>query len=277
MSGPLLEVRNLAKVFVSRRRGRGRVCAVDGISFSVAEGESVGIAGESGSGKSTLARMILRLETPTEGCVRFDGEDIGAVSDASGMAYRRQVQAVFQDSNSALNPRMRIHDIVSEPLALQQPETPASSVKSRVAAVLSQVGLSQDLARRYPHELSGGQKQRVAIARALIVSPRLLVLDEPVSALDVSVRSQVLNLLLDLQEEFALTYLMIAHDLAVLRHVTTRLLVMYKGRVVEEGRTEDILHRPQHEYTQRLVAAVPGMQPGRERQRISDADREGRI
>lgn len=280
LSGPLLEVQNLAKVFVSRHRrrgGKGRVYAVDGISFSVATGESVGIAGESGSGKSTLARMILRLETPTEGCVRFDGADIGAVSDASGMAYRRQVQAVFQDSNSALNPRMRIHDIVSEPLALQQPEAPPSSVKSRVADVLSQVGLSQDLARRYPHELSGGQKQRVAIARALIVSPRLLVLDEPVSALDVSVRSQVLNLLLDLQEEFALTYLMIAHDLAVLRHVTTRLLVMYKGRVVEEGRTEDVLHRPQHEYTRRLVAAVPGMQPGRERQRITDADPEGRI
>lgn len=268
MSGPLLEVRNLAKTFVSRhRRARNQspVRAVDGISFTVAEGESVGIAGESGSGKSTLARMILRLETPSEGSVRFDGQDIGGESGGRGLDYRRQVQAVFQDSNGALSPRMRVRDIVAEPWDLQRPGEPREAVAGRVEEVLGRVGLPGELARRFPHELSGGQKQRVAIARALIVRPRMLVLDEPVSALDVSVRSQVLNLLLDLQEQYGLTYLMIAHDLAVLRHVTTRLLVMHLGRVVEQGLTEDVLLQPQHPYTKRLVAAVPLIEPGRKR------------
>lgn len=262
MNAPLLAVEGLAKTFVARRRHHGQrqsVDAVRDVTFAMAAGESVGVAGESGSGKSTLARIILRLVRPSGGTVRFAGRDVGAVRGRDLLAYRRQVQAVFQDSSSALSPRMRVGSIIAEPLLLQQPGERRAAAAARVDEALAQVGLPTELARRYPHELSGGQKQRVAIARALIVRPRLLVLDEPVSALDVSVRSQVLNLLLDLQERFGLAYLMIAHDLAVLRHVTTRLMVMYRGRVVEAGPTEDILQRPQHAYTQQLVEAVPSV------------------
>lgn len=263
----LLEVEALTKTFVSRHRrsGRREVHAVQGVSFGVVEGESVGIAGESGSGKSTLARLILRLEAPTAGQVRFDGRDLRSVPDTGRAGFRREMQAVFQDANGALSPRMHVRDIVAEPLLLQEPGAGAAAVDERVACVLAQVGLPAHVVRRFPHELSGGQKQRVAIARALIVNPRMLILDEPVSALDVSVRSQVLNLLLELQERYGLTYLMIAHDLAVLRHVTERLLVMYRGRVVEQGGTEDVLHRPQHPYTRQLVSAVPRVGGGRTR------------
>jgi len=260
MSQPLLEVRSVGKTFVlrhQRRRHHNVVRAVDDISFVVREGESVGIAGESGSGKSTLARIILRLDRPTDGEIRFDGENIASAEGRELMAYRRRVQAVFQNSSSALSPRMRIRDIIAEPLVVQQPETTPGEIDRRVDDLLGRVGLSPQLRMSFPHELSGGQKQRVAIARSLIVNPSMLILDEPVSALDVSIRSQVLNLLLDLQAERGLTYLMIAHDLAILRHVTTYLVVMYLGRVVEQGPTEEVLGNPQHPYTCALVAASP--------------------
>lgn len=265
-TAPLLEVEDVGKTFVQRHRRRGRRAAtpaVDGVSFAVCRGESVGVAGESGSGKSTLARMILCLERPSKGRILFDGADVAAARGAALLAYRRRVQAVFQDSAGALSPRMRIRDIVAEPLEVQQPQVPRAQVDARVADLLGRVGLSPELARCYPHELSGGQKQRVAIARALVVDPQMLVLDEPVSALDVSVRGQVLNLLLDLQQERGLTYLMIAHDLAILRHVTTWLVVMRHGKVVEQGPTETVLGEPAHPYTRALIAASPRLEPGR--------------
>lgn len=260
MNPPLLEVRGVGKTYVLRHQRRGGhniVRAVDDISFVVRQGESVGIAGESGSGKSTLARIILRLDRPTDGEIRFAGEDIASAEARELMAYRRRVQAVFQNSSGALSPRMRIRDIVAEPLVVQQPDTAPEEIDRRVDDLLGRVGLSPQLRLSFPHELSGGQKQRVAIARSLVVNPSMLILDEPVSALDVSVRSQVLNLLLDLQEERGLTYLMIAHDLAILRHVTTYLIIMYLGRVVEQGPTEEVLSAPQHPYTRALVAASP--------------------
>lgn len=264
----MLELNGVGKTFDSKfrhRASRASVRAVDGVTLAVNEGESVGIAGESGSGKSTLARIILHLERPTHGSVHFSGVNVLAASGKQLIAYRRQVQAVFQDSSSALSPRMRIRDIVAEPLQVQQPYLQRVEADNRVTTALGRVGLPADLGQRYPHELSGGQKQRVAIARSLIVNPSMLILDEPVSALDVSVRSQVLNLLLDLQETHGLTYLMIAHDLAVLRHVTTRLFIMYLGRIVEQGPTEEILYHPIHPYTQLLVSAVPQLKPGRKR------------
>jgi len=259
MTADLLEVREVAKTFHLRRRRRrgGSVRAVDAVSFSVRAGESVGIAGESGSGKSTLARILLRLDKPTSGQILFDGTDIAGAAGEELMNYRRQVQAVFQNSSSALSPRMRIGDIIAEPLVVQQRDVPDKDVIARVEELMRRVGLPVELRRSYPHELSGGQKQRVAIARSLIVDPRMLVLDEPVSALDVSVRSQVLNLLLDLQKERGLAYLMIAHDLAILRHVTTYLVVIYRGRIVEQGPTEEVLSAPRHPYTRALVAASP--------------------
>jgi len=262
-AAPLLELQGLGKTFVQRHLRRGRAVAtraVDGVSFAVREGDSVGVAGESGSGKSTLARMILRLERPDAGRILFAGADVAGARGAALRAYRRRVQAVFQDSAGALSPRMRIRDIVAEPLEVQQPQVPRAQVDACVADLLGRVGLSPELARCYPHELSGGQKQRVAISRALVVDPQMLVLDEPVSALDVSVRGQVLNLLLDLQQERGLTYLMIAHDLAILRHVTSWLVVMRDGRVVEQGPTETVLAEPAHPYTRELLRASPRVQ-----------------
>ncbi len=274
-SNDMLELRGVGKTFESkfrRREGHASVRAIDQVTLRVAEGESVGIAGESGSGKSTLARMILRLERPTKGTIHFSGINVISASGEDLMAYRRQVQAVFQDSASALSPRMRIRDIVAEPLRVQQPRLSRTRIEQLVADVIGRVGLSKGLVARFQHELSGGQKQRVAIARALIVEPRMLILDEPVSALDVSVRSQILNLLLDLQENYGLTYLMIAHDLAVLRHVTTRLLILYLGNIVEQGPTEDILFYPRHPYTKALVSAVPQLIAGRRRFETRNAD-----
>lgn len=257
---PLLQVHGLGKSYSMRRRGRrADIRAVQDFTITVHQGESVGIAGESGSGKSTLTRMILLLEKPDTGVIRFAGREINDLKGRELLAYRREVQAVFQDSASALSPRMRVRELVAEPLLVQQPRVSRSEVDNRVASLLRRVGLSAKLCSHYPHELSGGQKQRVAVARSLIVNPKMLVLDEPVSALDVSVRSQVLNLLLDLKEERGLAYLMIAHDLAILRHVTSYLVVMRKGRIVEQGHTDKVLLHAQHPYTQSLVTALPSL------------------
>jgi len=264
---PILELRDVTRAFTMRSsrllgRDSSLLRAVDGVSLSVPSGSSYGLAGESGSGKTTLARMILLLDRPTAGSIVFEGRDIGSLDRAGMRWFRSRVQAVFQDATASLSPRMRIRDIVAEPLESQRAAPTRREVDRRVAELLEEVALPERSARGFPNQLSGGQRQRVAIARALILNPSLIVLDEPVSALDVSIRGQVLNLLLDLQEEHRLTYFFIAHDLALLRHVTDRLAVMYRGRVVEEGQSEAVLTDPRHPYTQALRAAVPGEQAG---------------
>ncbi len=260
---PILELRNLAREFRLRSssllgRDRQTLRAVDGVTLSVPTGSSFGLAGESGSGKSTLARMLLLLDRPTEGAIVFEGRDLGSLDRQGVRWFRSRVQAVFQDATSSLSPRMRVRDIVAEPLESQGRAPTRREIDRRVAGLLEEVALPERAARAFPGQLSGGQRQRVAIARSLIVDPALIVLDEPVSALDVSIRGQVLNLLLDLRAERALTYVLIAHDLALLRHVTDRLAVMYRGRVVEEGGSEHVLSHPRHPYTRMLRAAVPG-------------------
>ncbi len=267
MSEPILELRGVTRTFTLRAsplswsrflgRDRDRLSAVDGVTLSVPAGCSYGLAGESGSGKTTLARMILMLDRPRSGSILFQGRDLSTLDRVGRRWFRSRVQAVFQDSTGSLNPRMRVRDIIAEPVEAHPGSPTRREVGRRVLALLAQVGLPQRAARAFPNQLSGGQRQRVAIARALILNPSLIVLDEPVSALDVSIRGQVLNLLLDVQEEYGLTYIIIAHDLALLRHVTDRLAVMHRGQVVEEGETEAVLSAPWHPYTQALRAAVP--------------------
>ncbi len=261
MTEPLLELRDVTRVFAvhSGARLRSRplsLRAVDGVSLAVWASTSYGIAGESGSGKSTLARLVLLLDRPTSGSLVFEGRDL-ATLDRAGLAwYRSRVQAVFQDATASLSPRMRVRDLIAEPLDSQRRVT-RRETERRVLDLLAEVGLPERVLRQFPHQLSGGQRQRVAIARALILEPSMIVLDEPVSALDVSIRGQVLNLLADLQERKNLTYLLIAHDLALLRHVTDQIAVMYLGRVVEEGDTEILLADPEHPYTRALLDAAP--------------------
>jgi len=239
---------------------RGLVRAVENVSLAVPAGETVALVGESGCGKTTIAKLVLLLERPTGGTIAFEGQDITALRGAGLRAYRRQVQAVFQDPYASLNPRLRIGSIIAEPiLAHERPGRAA--LRRRVEEVLEVVGLPPTAARLYPHEFSGGQRQRIAIARALALRPRLLVLDEPVSALDVSIRAQVLNLLLDIQREFGLTYLLIAHDLALVEHVSSRVAVVYLGGVAESGPTEQVFAAPAHPYTRALLAAVPQPDP----------------
>ncbi|MBK8005489.1 MAG: ATP-binding cassette domain-containing protein [Gemmatimonadetes bacterium] len=262
MTAPLLEVQDLVVHYPGGglfRRG-APVCAVNGVSFSVARGETLALVGESGSGKSSLARTILRLQAKQGGTVRFGGTDLFALRGRALRAERRRLQIVFQDPASSLNPRMRIGDAVAEGLAIHA-LAPRAEWPARVAALLGEVGLDPALAARWPHELSGGQKQRVAIARALAVEPALVVLDEAVSALDVSVQAQVLTLLTTLQQRRGLAYLFIAHDLAVVAQVAHRVAVLYAGRVVEEGPVGSILTAPRHPYTQALLAAVPAPDP----------------
>ncbi|HVY62134.1 MAG TPA: ATP-binding cassette domain-containing protein [Planctomycetota bacterium] len=247
MSGPLLEVRDL-------RVDYGRFRAVDGVSFEVAAGETLGLVGESGSGKTTIGRAVLRLVEPAAGSIRFEGEDVLALRGAALRALRRRLQVVFQDPFGSLDPRMRVAAIVAEGLAIHA-IGPRAGRRGRAIELLERVGLRADLADRFPHELSGGQRQRVGIARALALEPRLVVLDECVSALDVSVQAQVLNLLRELQEERGLAYLFIGHDLAVVRHLASRVAVLRGGRVVECGPVEAVLAAPAHEYTRGLVAA----------------------
>jgi len=248
-------------------RARGWIKAVDGVDVQVTEGEALGIVGESGSGKTTLAKLFLLLEQPTAGSLRFDGQDVRTFERADVARYRRAVQAVFQDPYSSLNPRMRVEAIVAEPLPAEDGLSRAV-VRERVAEILTMVGLSRDSAMLYPHEFSGGQRQRIAIARALVTYPKFLILDEPVSALDVSIRAQILNLLKRLQEQLRLAYVMIAHDLAAARYLSTRLAVMYAGKIVETGDCDAVYTAPRHPYTQALLSAALPLHPAVRRQRI---------
>jgi oligopeptide transport system ATP-binding protein len=268
---PLLEVKRLVKHFARRThfwRPASIVRAVDNVSFSIEEGETFGLVGESGSGKTTTGRCILRLLRPTSGEVLFRGRNILSLSPSAMRAARREMQIVFQDPYSSLNPRMRAGSIVEEPLIIHGIGN-RDERRRRTEELFSLVGLSSTHLRRYPHELSGGQRQRVGIARALALNPSFVVADEPVSALDVSVQAQVINLLVDLQEALKLTYLFIAHDLRLVRHVCDRLAVMYKGRIVEMGRAADIFSSPAHAYTRALLSAVPVPDPGAPRRRIA--------
>jgi len=235
------------------------VQAVDGVSFQINRGETLGLVGESGCGKSTLARLILRLEPLTGGAIRFDGEDVHHLQGHALKRFRAQVQAVFQDPYSSLNPRLRVGAIVGEPLKAHG--VPRRELSARIDAALTMVGLPSQAAKLYPHEFSGGQRQRIAIARALILRPALIVLDEPISALDVSIRAQILNLLQDIQSELHLTYLVIAHDLALVEHMSDVVAVMYLGQIVEWGNSETLFSDPRHPYTQALLAAVPRPDP----------------
>jgi ABC-type glutathione transport system ATPase component len=264
----LLEARELRK---SYRRGGGlfssgaaglRFIAVDSVSLEVRRGETFAVVGESGCGKTTLARMLLRLIEPDSGELRFEGRDLLALRGAELRAERRHMQMIFQDPFASLDPRMRVGEIVGEPLAIHHPELSKAQKQDRTAAMLERVGLAADAWQRYPHEFSGGQRQRIGIARALILRPKLVVADEPVSALDVSVGAQVLLLLEELQSEFGLTYLFISHSLPVVAQLATRIAVMRAGKFVELGSAQQVLHQPAHPYTQELLAAVPAL-PGR--------------
>jgi|SRR5882672_7254960 len=263
MTAPLLDIQNLVKHYP----GRPPVRAVDGVSLTIAAGQTLGLVGESGSGKSTVGRTVLRLQEPTAGRVLFEGEDVFALARAPLRALRRRMQIVFQDPYSSLNPRMTVGRTLREPLEIHHLAAPAQ-MEARVAALLDEVGLDAAFAARYPHELSGGQRQRVGIARALSVEPRFIVCDEPVSALDVSVQAQVLNLLADLQQKRRLTYLFIAHDLAVVRHIADQVAVMYLGRIVERAPAAAIYSGPRHPYTRALLSAVPEPNPRATRERI---------
>lgn len=267
---PLLKVDDLVKHFVAKRSPLGRatdtVKAVDGVSFELHPGETLALVGESGCGKSTVGRLVLGLIEPTSGHVSFEGEDLFSLSESALRGLRRNFQLIFQDPFASLNPRMTVGDILAEPLALHG-TVPAAERKDRVAELLSVVGLQPLHARRYPHEFSGGQRQRIAIARAVSVEPKLIVCDEPVSALDVSIRSQVLNLLRDLQRRLGLSFIFISHDLAVVKHIADRVAVMYLGRIVETASTEDLFAEPRHPYTRALLSAIPVPSPDARRER----------
>ncbi len=262
----LLEVENLCKRFAVDG-GRAHINAVDGVSLTLDAGEVLGIVGESGCGKSTLARLILRLIEPSSGTVRFDGEDLLALDARALRARRKDMQIVFQDPFASLDPRQRVSAILEEPLLIHGVGSRAER-EEQVRQLLERVGLTADAAQRYPHEFSGGQRQRISIARAIALQPRLVVADEPVSALDVSVQSQVLNLLVDLKTDLGLSYLFISHDLSVIRHICDRVAVMYLGRIVEFSDTESLFSRPAHPYTQALLSAIPEPDPKRRRKRI---------
>jgi oligopeptide transport system ATP-binding protein len=267
---PLLEVRHLTKEF-SRRAGlfgkTTAVRAVDDVSFAIERGETFGLVGESGSGKTTTGRCILRLIEPSSGEVIFDGKDVLSLSRGEMRRTRRDLQIVFQDPYSSLNPRMRVSDIVEEPLIIHRLGSKAER-RERVKQLFGLVGLNPDHLRRYPHEFSGGQRQRIGLARALALNPSLIIADEPVSALDVSVQAQVVNLLMDLQQQLSLTYLFIAHDLRLVEHICSRVAVMYLGRIVEMGETSKLFAAPQHPYTRALLSAIPVPDPDARRQRI---------
>lgn len=272
MSEPLLKVTNLQKHFPIKKglfqSTVGHVRAVDGVSFSVREGETFGLVGESGCGKSTTGRSLLRLIEPTGGEITFAGQDVRKLSRQNLRALRRQMQIVFQDPYASLNPRYTIKQTLEEPLLIHRLGQSSQEREQRIARLMETVGLSPSRMNRYPHEFSGGQRQRIGIARALAVSPQVIVADEPVSALDVSVQSQVLNLFDDLQKEFNLAYIFIAHDLSVVKHISDRIGVMYLGKMVELADADDLYHEPLHPYSQALLSAVPVPDPDAKRERI---------
>ena len=270
---PLLEVKGLRMHFpitegIVTRRLVGEVKAVDGIDFTVRRGETLGLVGESGCGKTTTGRCILRLENPTAGEIIYDGVDIASLNQKQMIALRQRIQVIFQDPFSSLNPRMKIGQIIAEPMKVHGIEPDAGKREARVRELLTICGLNARFADRYPHEMSGGQRQRVGIARALAMNPEFIVCDEPVSALDVSIQAQVINLLEDLREKFGLTYLFIAHDLSVVRHLCQRVAVMYLGRIVELADSDELFDNPQHPYTKALLAAVPVPDPLVEQGRV---------
>jgi oligopeptide/dipeptide ABC transporter ATP-binding protein len=267
----LLQVEGLCKHFVARRSVLGRplavVKAVDGVDLTLEAGTTLALVGESGCGKSTLGRLVLRLIEPDRGRIRFEGRDISALDERGLRAFRRNAQLVFQDPYASLNPRMTVGQTIGEPLALHD-VVPASRRARRVAELLSQVGLDPRLQSRYPHEFSGGQRQRISIARALAVEPKLIVCDEPVSALDVSIRAQILNLLRDLQRRLGIAYVLISHDLAVVKHIADQVAVMNLGRIVESAPTQALFSGPQHPYSRALLSAIPLPRPRARRNRM---------
>jgi oligopeptide/dipeptide ABC transporter ATP-binding protein len=269
---PLLEVTDLKKHYPIRQgvmlRQVGTVQAVDGVSFSLVKGETLGLVGESGCGKSTTGRTILQLVHPTSGRIVYDGHDISGLSNERMRPWRKRMQMVFQDPYASLDPRMTVGQIVSEPLIIHKLAANKAEREGRTIEILESVGLGEKYLRRYPYEFSGGQRQRIGIARALVVEPELIVADEPVSALDVSIQAQVLNLLQDLKAQFELTYLFIAHDLSVVRHISDRVAVMYLGKIAELAPTEKLFDDPLHPYTLALLSAVPTTRPHQRKKRI---------
>ena len=259
----LVEIRNLSVHFPIKsgllQRQTGVVKALDDVSLQIAKGSTLGLVGESGSGKTTLGRVLVRLQDPTSGSAFYDGQEITSLVGSALRPYRKKIQMVFQDPYNSLNPRLRIGTILAEPLEIHFPQMSVADRSARVAELLKLVGLDPTHARRFPHEFSGGQRQRIGIARALAVEPEFIICDEPVSALDVSVQAQIVNLLMDLQDQFGLTYLFIAHDLAVIEHVSDQVAVLEHGKLVEEGTADQITRHPSHPYTQRLLASVPAL------------------
>jgi oligopeptide transport system ATP-binding protein len=271
MSDELLEVSDLVKHFPIKQgilidREVDQVRAVDGISFAIERGQTMGLVGESGSGKSTACRAVLQLTKPSSGSVKFEGREIAGLRRRQMRPLRREMQMIFQDPYASLNPRKRVGQIIGDPLKLQKVAS-GSELRKRVQALLERVGLSSEHYNRFPHEFSGGQRQRIGIARALALQPKLVICDEPVSALDVSIQAQIVNLLDDLQDEFGLTYLFVAHDIGVVRHIADRIAVMHNGKIVEEGTADQVCENPRDEYTKQLLSAVPIPDPRESRER----------